>query len=98
MNTRYDMPDNYYFGGGSDNSVITPFALAVLVIALFPHFLAPSKASDRPSIGGMPIDPVWNKPCRFWIALPHASASPTCGLGTVRRAERTGITKAQPHR
>jgi hypothetical protein len=34
MNTRYDMPDNYYFGGGGD-TFITPLALAGLLIAIF---------------------------------------------------------------
>lgn len=34
MNTRYDMPENYYFGGGGD-TFITPLSLAGLLLAIF---------------------------------------------------------------
>jgi hypothetical protein len=33
MNTRYDMPENYYFGGGGD-SFITPLSLVGLLLAI----------------------------------------------------------------
>jgi hypothetical protein len=33
MNTRYDMPENYYFGGGGD-TFVTPLALAGLLLAI----------------------------------------------------------------
>jgi hypothetical protein len=33
MNTRYDMPENYYFGGGSE-TFVTPLALAGLLVAI----------------------------------------------------------------
>jgi hypothetical protein len=34
MNPRYDMPENYYFGGGTD-TFLTPLALAALLLAIF---------------------------------------------------------------
>lgn len=34
MNTKYDMPDNYYFGGGASESFITPLAGIILFIAI----------------------------------------------------------------
>jgi hypothetical protein len=33
MNPAYDMPDNYYFGGGSQDSFLTPLAALVLLVA-----------------------------------------------------------------
>jgi len=33
MNTRYDMPENYYFGGGAD-TFVTPLSLAGLLLAI----------------------------------------------------------------
>src|ERR1022692_2021067 len=35
MNTRYDMPDNYYFGGGVGDSFVTPLSLVALLLAIF---------------------------------------------------------------
>ncbi len=34
MNTRYDMPQNYYFGGGAQESSITLLALCALLLAI----------------------------------------------------------------
>jgi len=34
MNPAYDMPDNYYFGGGSQDSYLTPLAAVILLIAI----------------------------------------------------------------
>ena len=33
MNTRYDMPQNYYFGGGTD-TFLTPLAAVILLVAI----------------------------------------------------------------
>jgi len=33
LNTRYDLPDNYYFGGGGDTFIV-PMALACLILAI----------------------------------------------------------------
>jgi len=35
MNTRYDMPDSYYFGGGVGDSFVTPLSLVALLLAIF---------------------------------------------------------------
>jgi len=43
VNTTYDMPENYYFGGGSDSSVVTPLALACLAAAFLLILLVPRK-------------------------------------------------------
>ncbi len=42
MGTKYDMPDNYYFGGTGD-SYVTPLALVMLLVATVLFFALPRK-------------------------------------------------------
>jgi hypothetical protein len=42
MGTKYDMPDNYYFGAGGD-SYTTPLALVLLVLSVILFFVLPRK-------------------------------------------------------
>jgi hypothetical protein len=48
MGTRYDMPDNYYFGGGSQDSFLTPLALVILLVAIVLIYCLPRKSMIVP--------------------------------------------------
>ena len=48
MNPRYDMPQNYYFGGGAQESSITLLALCALLIAICFIFLLPRRQAMVP--------------------------------------------------
>ena len=50
MNPTYDMPKNYYFGGGSQESFLTPWAAAVLCLAIVLIFLAPRRSVIIPLV------------------------------------------------
>ncbi len=43
MNTRYDLPENYYFGGGAHETFITPLAGIILFIAIVLMLWLPRK-------------------------------------------------------
>jgi hypothetical protein len=44
MSERYDMPDNYYFGGGSQDSFLTPLAALILLVSVVLIFCLPRKS------------------------------------------------------
>jgi hypothetical protein len=48
MDPRYDMPDNYYFGGGAQASTLTPLAAVILFIAVVLIFYLPRKSMIVP--------------------------------------------------
>lgn len=48
MNPRYDMPDNYYFGGGSQDSLLTPLAAVILLSAIILIYCLPRKSMIVP--------------------------------------------------
>jgi hypothetical protein len=48
----YDMPENYYFGGGSDSSVITPMACLGLVAAVVLILVLPRRRLIIPVFAG----------------------------------------------
>jgi hypothetical protein len=43
MNPRFEMPNNYYFGGGPDNTFVTPLALVIIISTVVLLFTLPRK-------------------------------------------------------
>ena len=48
MNPTYDMPDNYYFGGGAQESFLTPLAAVILLVAAALIYCLPRKSMIVP--------------------------------------------------
>src|SRR5450755_1768034 len=48
MNPTYDMPQNYYYGGGSQDTFVTPLAVVILCLAIVLIFRLRRKSAIVP--------------------------------------------------